>query len=397
MTLAPLLDDHDVVLVSDLHMGAGNDDPFVADEAFVALLGHLEARHAQATRPLRIVLLGDFLDFTVVEVAGRRLDPSVAGALARLERIAAAHESVFAALARVAAAGVPLHVVPGNHDLELLSSDVLAHLVALVSPGGGTVVLHPWMVHVEGVLYAEHGHQHHDINRVVGLLDAYADPRGYRPPAGTVFGEFVIELADALGRRDGPAPGPGAIWRALRARPSRLPAAAAAGARLAGRLTRATAQMSRDARPGRRARQQALARAHSAPAGLPESAVAALAHVSATSPLAVARRLLRRDGTEYMLRAAGEVDVALTAAGVAVPSLVFGHTHVAADRALGSAARAPHYLNPGTWSELAAPGTERFGFVEVTQEADGPVARLRHWDASAGAVRPLSPDGRPTP
>jgi UDP-2,3-diacylglucosamine pyrophosphatase LpxH len=392
VTPGALRDDHDVVLVSDLHMAAGAIDPFAADAAFAAFLDDLRARHEAGGRPLRLVLLGDLLDFTLVEVDGRRLDPSVAGAIARLQRIATAHGRVFAAFARLTAAGVPVHVVPGNHDLELLAPPVFARLRELIAPAGGDVVLHPWIVHVPGVLYAEHGHQHHDINRVPGLLERY-DPAGWRPPAGTLFGELLLELGDALGGGGDGVPGPAAVVRALRRRPARLPTAIAYGARFGAALLRCCAAMARDARAPRAARHEAQARAQAAIVGLPAPALGALARSSATSPAGVARRLLRPGRGDYMVLAAGRVHATLTAAGGAVPLYVFGHTHVAEDRALASGAEAPRYLNGGTWSQLAAAGSARCGYVEITREARAPVARLRAWDE----VSAPSPGAPPAP
>jgi UDP-2,3-diacylglucosamine pyrophosphatase LpxH len=393
VTSAALSDDHDVVLVSDLHMAAGASDPFAADAAFAALLDDLRARHEAAERPLRLVLLGDLLDFTLVEVDGRRLDPSIAGAIARLDRIAAAHGLVFAAFARLTAAGVPVHVVPGNHDLELLAPPVFACLCELLAPAGGHVVLHPWIVHVPGVLYAEHGHQHHDINRVPGLLERY-DPAGWQPPAGTLFGELLLDLSSALGCAGDGVPGPAAVARALRRRPARLPTAIVVGARFAAALLRTAAAMSRAARVQRAARHAARARAHAETVGLPAPTLAALATLSATSPARVARRLLRPGrAADYMALAAGRVHATLSSAGAAVPHYVFGHTHVAADRALASGVEAPRYLNGGTWSQLAAAGSARYGYVDVTREAGAVVARLRAWEE----VSPPSPAALPAP
>lgn len=94
-----------------------------------------------------------------------------------------------------------------------------------------------------------------------------------------------------------------------------------------------------------------------------------------------------------MVLAAGRVHATLAAAGAAVPLYVFGHTHVAEDRALASDAAAPRYLNGGTWSQLAAAGSARWNYVEITREAGASVARLRAWDG----VSAPSPGATPAP
>src|SRR5439155_21259422 len=78
----------------------------------------------------RLVLLGDFVDLVIAGASGR----GAAAAAAGLERIAAAHPQVFAALGRAARGGLAVDVVPGNHDAELALPAVASALRTLV-PG----------------------------------------------------------------------------------------------------------------------------------------------------------------------------------------------------------------------------------------------------------------------
>jgi hypothetical protein len=86
------LADSDLIVVSDLHMSLGIDsstgrvdahEQFRADTAFVGFLDHLSARSEGERRLLRLVILGDFLDFLHARSAtarrgGLRLDTSEA-------------------------------------------------------------------------------------------------------------------------------------------------------------------------------------------------------------------------------------------------------------------------------------------------------------------------------
>ena len=318
----------DLWLLSDLHLAGGGWDPFRADDAFAAFAGHLRARAQRAEQPPRLILLGDTLDFTMVEVGGRRLDRSATGALARLDRIAAAHPKVFAALAALAGDGVRIELVPGNHDLELLVDGVLDAVRDLVAPAG-VLVRHERGVRVPGVLWAEHGQQLHALNRVRGL--AGGRDRAPRPPLGTHLGEFVLAASERLGApAQGPPPALGEFAARLRAAGPRAAAVTPAGARLA---------------------------------------------------LAAARHPRQAIGT---LRARGgdePYDVAAARSAATEPLLVLGHTHRPADIALGGGRR---YLNTGTWSSMGAGDAPQMTFVEVRDGA----AELLAWDPAGAAVRP---------
>ena len=71
----PADDGRDVIIISDLHMSAGRDDrtgtfdrneDFFYDGAFGRFVDHLIDRARAEERRLRMVILGDFVDFLQV-------------------------------------------------------------------------------------------------------------------------------------------------------------------------------------------------------------------------------------------------------------------------------------------------------------------------------------------
>ncbi len=184
---------NDIVIVGDLHLAAGYDchkglfhlnEDFFYDDEFARFLDNLRSRATAENRAWRLVILGDFLDFPLVDV-GQPLPVNTDDALAaicinKLDLIAQGHPKVFEALGRFVAAGFPLDIVPGNHDVDLLRPLVQQRLIELVrraSPHhdvSAAITFHPWIYYLPGVLYAEHGNQYHDIGWFQTLL---ASPR----------------------------------------------------------------------------------------------------------------------------------------------------------------------------------------------------------------------------
>ena len=173
------------------------------------------------------------------------------------------------------------------------------------------------ILYIPGLLYAEHGHQHHDINAFARPLYPYAANNGRleRPPAARLGDLKRLTASPAL------------LWRhALPGLRGRLPA---------------------------ESRAEYLARlvpARAPEIGLPESVVAELHHLASFSLLRAGRRLAstglrRRPG--YLPLAAAAVHDLMARSQCAVPFYAFGHTHAAARISLGANAC---YLNSGTWS-----------------------------------------------
>jgi hypothetical protein len=353
-----------IVIVSDLHLGGGSragswgrgfSDEFADDRAIGDFLGWLSGR-----RECRLVLLGDAFDFLRVPVTGARTGLFARGdaeAVAQLDRIAAAHPAVVEALSAALAAGVQIDFVSGNHDAELIRPAVRERLCALLA---GDVWFHPWVLYLPGLLYAEHGHHHHDINAFVRPLYPYAKRAGYleRPPAAW--------LGDL---RRLPA-GPHDLWRdAIAGVRSRPPAAT--------RADYVARQLPADAQE----------------VGLPWAVMAELHDLVSFSSFRTGLRLvskrLRRGGAPgYLPAAAAAVHDLMARNRLDVPFYAFGHTHAAMRLPLGAHS---WYLNSGTWSTATWGGAQaRRTWIEITVGTlPAATARLFHW---AHGAEPL-PDG----
>jgi UDP-2,3-diacylglucosamine pyrophosphatase LpxH len=359
----------DIVIVSDLHLGA-HDDSFY-DDAFSRFADHLLDSDAD------LLLLGDALDFLEARPratgGGKRIDTSEAAVHTTLEWIGRRHAPFFTALGRLAAAGHGVHVVPGNHDVELLRTSTQARFSELVGAASGNhdvsraVAFHPWMFHVPGVLYAEHGHQYHDINAVSTLL---------RPEQPARPDRLALPIASYL----------------VEGRP-----------RFAIHALRHAVTLSSPALARRRSayRRETLTPA-AASVDLDAATLAALDRLSETDALSILRRLagVARHGAsnvatqrnDYLHRGAMAIDRVLRGAGAAVPHLAFGHTHIAERFAVTATPGAAEYLNCGTWSPFLPRGVpgegRRLTFARVSA-AEG--ARVLRWDDAAG--RPVELPG----
>jgi UDP-2,3-diacylglucosamine pyrophosphatase LpxH len=313
----PADDGRDFVVVSDLHLSAGYDEragtynrneDFFYDGAFARFLVHLERRAEGEGRRWRLVLLGDLLDFLQVELgppppADRELDTSEATTLRKLERIALGHGEFFAALGRFAAAGFPVDVVVGNHDIELLRPATQRRFVELVvarsgCPGAADAIsFHPWIYLVPGLLYAEHGHQYDDVNSFLTQLEPFldGDPDRIDLPLGSYFVGHLFNRIEAIDPfADNVKPATSYLLWALQTHPLRV--LWTLGAHM--RLLVAVLMRSRDLGPAeRRARRERYHRqtlpSYAASVGLrPETAVA-IDRLAAVPAMVTKRRQLQ--------------------------------------------------------------------------------------------------------
>ncbi len=204
-----------VVVIADLHLGLGRDEAGVwrrgedfrwADE-FGRFLEALDAEGGGATD---LVLNGDTFDLTRPADAGCAHDDPALGctepeALARLDRVLAAHAGAVDALAAFAASGANRVVlVPGEHDAALLFP-AARRLVegALGEPEGRVEVASDgyWQSD-DGQIHVEHGHQiGWRADRFEDWPEPFVERDGRRHLARPERGRAVDGLFDELETR----------------------------------------------------------------------------------------------------------------------------------------------------------------------------------------------------
>jgi hypothetical protein len=172
-----------IVSFSDIEMGAGGLlDDFPHSDWFDELL----ATYDRLDLPVDLVLNGDTFDFLKTSVDGawpRHVTAEVA--LAKLERVAAAHPRFFTGLRRFLA--VPNRTVAftiGNHDAELLFPEVQQAVTALVD----APLQFPGFAVDIGDAHFEHGAQA-DAMFQMDPADLFVEHEGHRLlrlPWGTV-------------------------------------------------------------------------------------------------------------------------------------------------------------------------------------------------------------------
>ncbi len=336
-------------LLSDLHLGASDDDPRSPGRRLPEFL-HSEV--LEASGPQHVVFLGD-----TFELVGFTEEES----LVRLEAVLASHPHTLRALQECAARGVQQHFVCGNHDVELARPAVAALLSALVSPTEpARVKVYPWLLHVPHVLVAEHGHQHHALHRIPEVLRTAVD------------GTDGLDLP------------PLAAWHA---RPSR--------SRLsrAGAVARACLASERAERRVREPAYDRLLQTESLRLSLDGAAVRDLARLSrfrtaSALPVAATRMVLaaagRRVAGGEAPPAAGRLARTLEAHGSGVAWYVSGHTHRALEAELDACPT--RYINTGTWcSDVRGHGPDQsdrgaFPYAVIDVALDGATSGgLRYW------------------
>jgi UDP-2,3-diacylglucosamine pyrophosphatase LpxH len=395
-----------IVIVSDLHLGAVGDqrrgyeptEDFRDDAAFARFLEHLTLR--QSGRAWTLVILGDLLDIV-------RTRTPTGGEIAALDAIATSHPAVFAALSSTVEAGADLYIVPGNHDHELLQPHLQSHLMKLLDcdrPAG--IRFEPWIFHVPGLVYAEHGHQYHALSAVQLLLA----PRrvGHTADLEQTLGLLLDRYLDAIVHELDPgAVGPTRSLRhvavAAREQPVRI-------LRTLPRHALLLAALARDVVRGqlvrrRRRRLRSIYRlerlsAYASQVGLPHDVLAAVDAVSSSATSAPLRRSLaglvriawRRAfarptlANGYLQQACRRIDAILESFGHSVPFYVFGHTHFAEHGRVETSSGAVSFFNAGTWT--GKPGTSRT-FLEIEANAH-PRASLQRWDDRRATTETLA-------
>jgi UDP-2,3-diacylglucosamine pyrophosphatase LpxH len=391
-----------LIIVSDLHLASGiklnRQEDFFSDAAFARFIDHLLRRAAEEHRTWRLLLLGDVFDFLHIPEfsPGSSNHPLAETALAKLDQIAAGHPEFFEALGRLAAAGFPLDFMPGNHDIELLFAPVQQHLTDLLtrfSPQAAlSIRFYPWIYYLPGLLYAEHGQQHHDLN-TFPLLLGLAQQKTYTSknlPVGSHFDTYLYALLNRLVPQVECIKPPLAVLRqAVRAHPVAFLTAARLHLSFFNVLMRVIFYQP--------AHDEQLLEPYAAEIGLDHATLVTLSRLSSVSSLSILKRLLRKtlpqkkpgEG-DYLQQAARNIHQILKAADLNVRYYVFGHSHTAGQFPLSPDGTA-WYLNCGTWTTLppeACPAPahpQPLTFVEVSRET----AQLWSWDDAAGESRPF--------
>ncbi len=256
-----------VLLVSDLHLGAGRDpvtgrfvrrENFLADGAFARFLEHHRSTEDESTL---LVFNGDTFDF--LRIVDRPRDPAgfrewsrflarlgrshtpeeLAASIVRKEekfglrtddyksawkllRIARGHPVFFGALAEWIDAGGGALFVKGNHDVELhwaLVREAIREV--LVDRGASREAAASRVLFVEdaariGNLYMEHGHRFERVTTVVGPPTLPGDPTQLNLPLGSFVNRYLINRLEGLEPfLDNIKPVEGVLWATLRRHP----------------------------------------------------------------------------------------------------------------------------------------------------------------------------------
>ena len=184
---------YNLLALSDIHLGSdlvGHARPEAPprttaserrDRALIELFDWYR-EHRVGGQPWRLVIGGDFIDFTgmsvmpahdaraelVTEPTEEELRHGLGGAadhvLAKLRLVMEHHAGVMDALGRFIAEDNHLVIVPGNHDVDWHWESVQAAFRAALAEraGGGAerIEFSPWFYYEEGLIYLEHGHQY---------------------------------------------------------------------------------------------------------------------------------------------------------------------------------------------------------------------------------------------
>lgn len=229
---------HDLIVVSDLHIGRGvNPDTrryfpletFFYDDDFRAFCGWLIKRATTRGRNFKLIINGDGFDFLRIHDTfapdsteptkrfSSELTPKTAASL--VTEILAGHPGFVAALADVLAAGHDVVFLPGNHDLELHWTEVQTVLrTAIVAALDDTVlskegieasssrlVFRPWFYHEAERIWIEHGCQYDPENAFrYPLRGRLADDPGFTPegevdlPLGNFFQRYLYNAFGSI-------------------------------------------------------------------------------------------------------------------------------------------------------------------------------------------------------
>ncbi len=197
-----LIQNQDVVVISDLHVGDPNEanlDDFRTDSNLSELL--LKVIPGEIKRPTTLVINGDFIDFPQILPAlsmhtlGAETGCAEIQSIDRMERAIAGHPEVFSALREFLRDNNQIIILPGNHDIDFHWRRVFDIFRAKVggSPEPAFSFVSSGYLHEQG-LYIEHGNQYSFDNRFRNWTYPFvtaADGVRLERPWGTFFMDVI--------------------------------------------------------------------------------------------------------------------------------------------------------------------------------------------------------------
>ena len=404
------------IVLSDLHLGSGDRlDDFSEDETLVAFIEN----YVQSQEPTELILAGDTIEFLQVRLPDLADDDySQAAALARLDRVVAAHASVFAALGRfVADPRQQVTLLIGNHDFELHYPEVKARFATALGLTPEDPQLRFAVSYHGGGVFMTHGNQFDPWNRFT-YFDGISEP--FEVVRGTqLVKEVINELEeDSLPFApliDNVKPSSSLFWylmalprlRVAASRrflirgvagflqvvawptPHQMPITGhGPGGLLSAPPLAALWQWVARFRRGRVARHLEVARQVATVAGAVEPPAEMFDQVQLE-----AARQTERERRAFRDRFAREMQRIAQRPEHREDSLfVCGHTHLAGVLDLGYAQT---YINTGTWTEIIYDVAtmhrqeQRFPFLEITYpQGPRPQGQLLVWNAPGAPPRP---------
>lgn len=183
------LSTHDLILLSDVHLGSDLVHHARPEAPERALAGERRNRqlsrlldwyseHRRRGRSWRLVIAGDFIDFAGMSVPTELatetapneeervngLGNSCDHTLVKIRLVMEHDECVMVALARFLARGNSLVIVRGNHDIdwhwEEVQDEFRRGLARHAPVRPEQVTFAPWFYYEEGRVFVEHGHQY---------------------------------------------------------------------------------------------------------------------------------------------------------------------------------------------------------------------------------------------
>jgi UDP-2,3-diacylglucosamine pyrophosphatase LpxH len=190
------------LVISDLHLAGGHPifDSF-GDLQHTALEGFLNAVSSGGsygeTEDVELIINGDCFEFLFMQPHERHGATYPTTALAKLEKVIAAHRPFFDALQRfISQPGRHVTFITGNHDVELGFEAVRDRIYQAIHKGSdrkeGVDFCHARFYRPLQDVYIEHGNQHDFWNRICGLWNEQGQLLTLRPgiitlPLGTQY------------------------------------------------------------------------------------------------------------------------------------------------------------------------------------------------------------------